>query len=200
MGKVIVPAGKFVAVRGAAVTPGGAGARRGSARTRIATITLVAAALAVGLSVTACSPAQAPFGQSGQSGQGGSGGQSGSGGSGGSTPAGQGGQGGEDPGCQAIASQISSISSQLSATSGNYSAQVPVLQDWYGDLQAAQQDASSGVVAGALGDVASGAENIIVDEQNLMDDPNVGFSQLDSDDSTYQSDVSDLETACGFGG
>jgi hypothetical protein len=197
MGKVIVPAGKFVAVRGAAVTPGGAGARRGSARTRIATITLVAAALAVGLSVTACSPAQAPFGQSGQSG---SGGQSSSGGSGGSTPAGQGGQGGEDPGCQAIASQISSISSQLSATSGNYSAQVPVLQDWYGDLQAAQQDASSGVVAGALGDVASGAENIIVDEQNLMDDPNVGFSQLDSDDSTYQSDVSDLETACGFGG
>ena len=73
-----------------------------------------------------------------------------------------------------------------------------MLHAWYNDLQAAQQEASSGVVAGALGDTASGAENIIVDEQNLMDDPSIGFSQLDSDDSTYQSDVSDLETACGF--
>ncbi len=142
---------------------------------------LVAAALAAGLTVTACSPAYAPAGQ---------------GGSGAVSPAA--GQAGEDPGCQAIVSQVSTITSQLSATSGNYSAQVPVLQAWYNDLQAAQQEAQSGVVAGALGDTASGVANIIVDEQNLMDDPSTGFSQLDSDDSTYQSDVSDLETACGF--
>jgi hypothetical protein len=31
-----------------------------------------------------------------------------------------------------------------------------------------------------------------------MGDPSAGFSQLDSDDSSYQSDVSALETACGF--
>jgi hypothetical protein len=152
---------------------------------------LAAAALTAGLTVTACSPASAPA--SAPVGQGGSGGTSavGQGGSGG-------GQAGEDPGCQAIASQVSTISSQLSATSGNYSAQVPVLQAWYSDLQSAQQEAQGGVVAGALGDTASGVENIIVDEQNLMDDPSIGFNQLDSDDSTYQSDVSDLETACGF--
>jgi hypothetical protein len=124
-------------------------------------------------------------------------------------PAGQGdsgttaapaGQAGQDPGCQTIASQVAAISSQLSATSGNYSAQVPVLQAWSNDLQTAQQEARSGVVAGALGDAASGVENVIVDEQNLMDDSSIGFSQLDSDDSNYQSDVSDLETACGFSG
>jgi hypothetical protein len=145
---------------------------------------LVTAALAGGLTVTACSPSSTPAGQ----------------------PAGQAGpeaaapaaQAGADSGCQAIASQVSTISSQLSATSGNYSAQVPVLQTWYNDLQAAQQEAQNGLVAGALGDTASGVENIIVDEQNLMDDPSTGFSQLDSDDSNYQSDVSDLETACGF--
>jgi len=167
MGKVIVPLA-------------GASAGRSPARTRTASIMLVAAALAAGLTVTACSPASAPVGQ---------------GGPGAASPAGQ---AGEDPGCQAIASQVSTINSQLSATSGNYSAQVPVLQAWYNDLQAAQQEAQSGVVAGALGDTASGVENIIVDEQNLMDDPSIGFSQLDSDDSAYQSDVSILETACGF--
>jgi hypothetical protein len=141
---------------------------------------LVAAALAAGPTVTACSPSSAPAGQ---------------GGPGAAAPVGQ---AGGDSGCQPIASQVAVISRQLSATSGNYSTQVPVLQTWYSDLQAAQQDAQSGVVAGALGDTASGVENIIVDEQNLMDDPSTGFSQLDSDDSTYQSDVSDLETACGF--
>ena len=180
MGKVIVRVGRPVAAASAALTLAGASAGRGLARTRTANIMLVAAALAAGLTVTACSPAYAPVGQ---------------GGSGAASPAGQ---AGEDPGCQATASQDSTISSQLSATSGNYSAQVPVLQAWYSDLQAAQQEAQSGVVAGALGDTASGVENIIVDEQNLMDDPSIGFGQLDSDDSTYQSDVSDLETACGF--
>jgi hypothetical protein len=123
-------------------------------------------------------------------------------------PAGQGGAGaaapavqaGLDPGCQAIASQVSTISSQLSATSGDYSAQVSVLQAWYDDVQAAQQEARGGVAGGVLGDTGSGVENIIVDEQNLMDDPSTGFSQLDSDDSAYQSDISDLETACGFSG
>jgi hypothetical protein len=149
-------------------------------KTRKANIVLVAAALAAGLTVTACSPTSAPVGQSDPPA---------------SAPTGQ---AGEDPGCQAISSQVSTISSQLSATSGNYSAQVPVLQAWYNDLQTAQQEAQSGVVAGALGDTASGVANIIVDEQNLMDDPSIGFSQLDSDDSNYQSDVSNLETACGF--
>jgi hypothetical protein len=148
------------------------------------TTMLVTAALAGGLTVTACSPSSTPAGQ-----------PAGQAGPGAAAPAAQ---AGADSGCQAIASQVSTISSQLSATSGNYSAQVPVLQTWYNDLQAAQQEAQNGLVAGALGDTASGVENIIVDEQNLMDDPSTGFSQLDSDDSNYQSDVSDLETACGF--
>jgi hypothetical protein len=156
------------------------GAGHGPARTRRASIMLVAAALAAGLTVTACSQAPAPAGQSG---------------SGAASPAGHAGQA---PVCQAIASQDSTITSQLAATSGNYNAQVPILEAWYNDLQTAQQEAQSGVVAGALGDTASGVENIIVDEQNLVDDPSIGFSQLDSDESAYQSDVSDLETACGF--
>ena len=191
MGKVIVRIGRLTGAASAALTLAGAGAGRGLARTRTPHIMLAAAALAAGLTVTACSPASAPVGQ------GGSGGTSapGQGGSGGAAPTGQAGQ---DPGCQAIASQVSTISSQLSATSGNYSAQVPVLQAWYNDLQSAQQEAQGGVAAGALGDTASGVENIIVDEQNLMDDPSIGFSQLDSDDSNYQSYVSNLETACGF--
>jgi len=179
MGKVMVRIGGLVAAASAALTLAGISAKRGLATTRRANIMLVTAALAAGLTVTACS-AYAPVGQ---------------GGSGAASPAGQ---AGEDPGCQAIASQASTINSQLSATSGDYSAQVTVLQAWYNDLQAAQQEAQSGVVAGALGDTSSGVENIIVDEQNLMDDPSIGFSQLDSDDSTYRSDVSDLETACGF--
>jgi hypothetical protein len=182
MGKIIVQTGRLVAAASAALTLAGASAGRGLARTRTANIMLVAAALAAGLTVAACSPAPSPASQGGPVA---------------SAPAGQ---AGEDPGCQAIASQISGISSQLSATSGNYSAQVPVLEAWYNDLQAAQRDAQSGVVAGALGDAGSGVEDIIVDEQNLMGDPSVGFSQLDSDDSSYQSDVSDLETACGFSG
>jgi hypothetical protein len=175
----MVRIGRLVAAASAALTLAGISSRRGLATTRKANITLVTAALAAGLTVTACS-AYAPADQSG---------------SGAASPAGQ---VGEDPGCQAIASQVSTINTQLSATSGDYSAQVTVLQAWYNDLQAAQQEAQSGVVAGALGDTSSGVENIIVDEQNLMDDPSIGFSQLDSDDSTYQSDVSDLETACGF--
>jgi hypothetical protein len=183
MGKVIVRIGRI------------AGAGRGLACARTPHIMLAAAALAAGLTVTACSPASSSA--SAPVGQGGSGGTSavGQGGSGGTAPSGQVGQ---DPGCQAIASQVSTISSQLSATSGNYSAQVPVLQAWYNDLQSAQPEAQGGVAAGALGDTASGVENIIVDEQNLMDDPSIGFDQLDSDDSAYQSDVSNLETACGF--
>lgn len=190
MGKVIVRTGGLVAGASAASTHPGASAGRGLARTRTASIMLVAAALAAGLTVTACTPTNAPVGQ-------GAAAPAGQGDAGAAAPAGQG-QAGEDPGCQAVASQDTTISSQLSATSGNYSAQVPVLQAWYNDLQAAQQEAQSGVVAGALGDTASGVENIIVDEQNLMDDPSIGFSQLDSDDSAYQSDVSELETACGF--
>ena len=168
-----------------------------TARTRTASITLVAAALAAGLTVTACSSGLAPVGQAGNSGTSSSAGQAGG------NPAGQAvqdstGQSGVDPGCQAIASQTSGITSQLSATSGDYSAQVPVLQTWYNDLQAAQQESQNGVVAGAIGDTAAGLENVIVDEQDLMDDPSTGFSQLDGDDSSYQSDVSALETACGF--
>ena len=161
---------------------------------------LVAAALTAGLTLTACSSGFAPVGQGGDSGTSSSAGQAGQPGQPGQDSTGQNssGQSGEDPGCQAIASQISGISSQLSATSGNYSAQVPVLQTWYGDLQAAQQESTDGVVAGAIGDTAAGLENVIVDEQNLMDDPSTGFDQLDSDDSSYQSDVSALETACGF--
>jgi hypothetical protein len=159
------------------------------AKTRTATILLAAAALGAGLTVTACQSASLPVAQASQASQ--------------ASQAGQAGQNttdqtGEDPGCQAIASQISSIGNQLSATSGDYSAQVPVLQTWYGDLQAAQQESQSGVVAGAIGDTAAGLEDVIVDEQDLMDDPSTGFSQLDSDDSNYQADVSNLETACGF--
>jgi hypothetical protein len=157
---------------------------------------LVAAALTAGLSLTACSSGFAPVGQGGDAGTSSSAIQAGQD----STGQNSAGQSGEDPGCQALASQISGISSQLSATSGNYSAQVPVLQTWYGDLQAAQQESTDGVVAGAIGDTAAGLENVIVDEQNLMDDPSTGFDQLDSDDSSYQSDVSALETACGFSG
>jgi hypothetical protein len=161
------------------------------AKTRTATILLAAAALGAGLTVTACQSAGLPVAQAGPN----SNGQA--------SQASQAGQNtadqtGEDPGCQAIASQISSIGNQLSATSGDYSAQVPVLQTWYGDLQAAQQESQSGVVAGAIGDTAAGLEDVIVDEQDLMDDPSTGFSQLDSDDSNYQADVSNLETACGF--
>ena len=73
-----------------------------------------------------------------------------------------------------------------------------MLQTWYNDLQAAQQESQNGVAAGAIGDTAAGLENVIADEQNLMDDPSIGFSQLDRDDSSYQSAVSALETACGF--
>jgi hypothetical protein len=164
------------------------------AKTRTASILLAAAALGVGLTVTACQSTSLPVGQSGQN----SNGQTGQTGQAGQAGQDTTDQTGEDPGCQAIASQISSISSQLSATSGNYSAQVPVLQTWYNDLQSAQQESQNGVVAGAIGDTAAGLENVIVDEQNLMDDPSTGFDQLDSDDSNYQADVSNLETACGF--
>src|SRR5271156_4585256 len=110
MGEVIIRVGRPVAAARAALTLAGANAGRGLARTRPANIMLAAAALAAGLTVTACSPSFSPGGQGGQGGQGG--------GQGAASPAGQ---TGGDPGCQAVASQDSTISSQLSATSGNYS-------------------------------------------------------------------------------
>ena len=97
-----------------------------------------------------------------------------------------------------MASQLPTINSQLSAASGNTSAELAVDEAWYNDLQADQQKAQSGVVAGAIGDTASGLEDVIVDEQNLLGDPSIGFSQLDSADSAFQSDVSNLETVCGI--
>ena len=167
------------------------GARRGPVITGVVNRLALAAVLITGLTVTACSAASAPASN---------------GGSGAAAPAGQGnsaaaapaGQSGEDPGCQAIASQASGINSQISADSGNYSAQIQVWQAWYNDLQAARQETQNGTVAGALGDTASGVEKVILDEQNLLDDPNSDFSQLDSDTSAYEADVSILDTACGF--
>src|ERR1700691_2139309 len=102
MGKVIVRTGKLVAADSAASTPVGVGvgARRGLARTRTANIMLVAAALAAGLTVTACQPTNAPASQGG--GQGGAAPAAQGGGQPVAAPAGQGGQGGqagEDPGC-----------------------------------------------------------------------------------------------------
>jgi hypothetical protein len=180
MGKVIVRTGRLVAAASAALTLAGASAGRGLARTRTANMMLVAAALAAGLTVTACQPASAPVGQSGP---------------GAAAPAGQ---AGEDPGCAALASQMPAINSQLSAASGSTSAELAVDETWYSDLQADEQEAQSGVVAGAFGDAAAGLEDVILDQENLLDDPNIGFSQLDSDDSAFQSDVSNLETQCGF--
>lgn len=147
-------------------------ARHSPVRIRTVNILLVAGALAAGLTVTACS----------------------GGGSGAASPAGQAG----DPGCAAYASQAPTINSQLSAASGNTSAELAVDEAWYNDLHADQQKAQSGVVAGAIGDTASGLEDVIADQQNLLDDPSIGFSQLDSDDSAFQSDVSNLETVCGI--
>ena len=97
-----------------------------------------------------------------------------------------------------IASQASGINSQISADSGDLSAQLQVWQAWYNDLQAARQKTQNGTVAGALGDTASGVGKVILDEQNLLDDPNSDFSQLNSDISAYEADVSILDTACGF--
>jgi hypothetical protein len=124
MWKFTVRIGRLVKAGSWAVTFAGGG--RGPARARTVNIMLGAAALAAGLTMAACSPADAPVAQ---------------GGAGTASPAGQAGQAGGDPGCQAMASQISTISRQLSTASGNYSAQVPVLQAWYKDLQAAQQEA-----------------------------------------------------------
>jgi hypothetical protein len=163
-------------------------AGHGLARTRTVNILLVAGALVAGLTVTACQPASAPVGQ---------------GGPGAAAPADPGaaspaGQAGEDPGCAALASQMPAINSQLSAASGSTSAELAVDETWYSDLQADQQEAQSGVVAGAFGDAAAGLEDVIVDQENLLDDPSIGFSQLDSDDSAFQSDASNLDTQCGF--
>jgi len=155
-------------------------AGHGPVRTRTVNILLVAAALVAGLTVTACTSANATPGQ---------------GSPGTAAPAGQ---VGEDPGCAALASQMPSINSQLSAASGSTSAELAVDETWYSDLQADQQEAQSGVVAGAFGDAASGLEDVIVDQENLLDDPSIGFSQLDSDDSAFQSDASNLDTMCGF--
>ena len=84
-----------------------------------------------------------------------------------------------DTGCQAIASQISGIHGQISADSGNLSAQMQVWQAWYNDLQAARQKTQNGTVAGALGDTAAGVEKIILDEQNLLEEASSNFGQLD---------------------
>ena len=159
----------------------------------------LAAVLVTGLTVTACSAASGPAGQSGSA-------AASQGNSAAAAPAGQGnsaaaapaGQSGEDPGCQAIASQISGISGQISADSGNLSAQMQVWQAWYNDLQAARQKTQNGTVAGALGDTAAGVEKIILDEQNLLEEASSNFGQLDSDISAYAGYVSTLETACGF--
>jgi len=151
----------------------------------------LAAVLVTGLTLTACSAASGPASQNGSA----AAAPASQGNSAAAAPAGQ---SGEDPGCQAIASQASGINNQISADSGNYSAQIQVWQAWYNDLQAAQQKTQNGTVAGALGDTASGVEKIILDEQNLLDDPNSDFSPLNSDTSAYAADVGILDTACGF--
>ena len=161
-------------------------AGHGPVRTRRVNILLVAAALVAGLTVTACTSANATPAQG-----------SPGGGAGAAAPAGQ---VSEDPGCAALASQMPSINSQLSAASGSTSAELAVDETWYSDLQADQQEAQSGVVAGAFGDAAAGLEDVIVDQENLLDDPSIGFSQLDSDDSAFQSAASNLDTMCGFSG
>jgi hypothetical protein len=158
--------------------PGAAG--RGPAITGMVNSLAMAAVLATGLTATACSAASAPPSH------------------GDPAVSASAGQGGEDPGCRAIVSQASGITSQLAADSGNYSAQVPVLQTWASDLQAAAQKAQSSVVQGALNDTASVVQEIISDEQNLMDGSTSDDTQLNNDFSSYQAAVSDLETACGL--
>ena len=118
------------------------GARRGPAITGMVNRLALAAVLVTGLTVTACS-ASAPASNGGS----GAAAPAGQGNSGAAAPAGQGnsaaaapaGQSGEDPGCQVIASQASGINSQISADSGDVSAQLQVWQAWYNDLQAARQ-------------------------------------------------------------
>jgi hypothetical protein len=158
--------------------PGGTG--RGPAITGMVNSLALAAVLATGLTVTACSTASAPVNPGGPA----------------ASASAQ--QSGEDPVCTAIASQASSITSQLAADSGNYSAQVPVLQAWEGDLQAAAQKARNSLVQGALQYTASKVEDIVSDEQNLMDGSTSDDTQLNNDFSSYQADVGDLETACGL--
>jgi hypothetical protein len=133
----------------------------------------LAAALTAGLTLTACSSASSPA-------------QSGS-----AHPV------GEDPGCQAILPQFSSLTSQLAADSDSFSAQVPVLQTLDSDLRAAAQKAQSSSVHSALQDMASDLQSVIIDEQNLMDGSTTDDSQLNSDFSSYKTDTGDLESACG---
>ncbi len=167
------------------------GAGRGPSITGMVNSLALAAVLVTGLTLTACSAASGPASNGGSA----AAGPASQGNSAAAAPAGQ---SGEDPACQAIASQDSGISSQISADSGNLSAQMQVWQEWYDDLQAAQQKTQNGTVADALGDTASGVEKIILDEQNLLDEASSNFSLLDSDISAYQDDVSILDTACGF--
>jgi hypothetical protein len=145
----------------------------------------LAAVLAVTASVTACSAASAPASQSAPV----------------ATVASQGSisaAGDEDPGCRAVTSEASGITSQLAADSGNYSAQVPVLQTWESDLKSAAQQSQSAVVQGALNDTASGVQDVIIDEENLMDGSVSDDTQLNDDFSLYKGDLDDVETACGL--
>jgi hypothetical protein len=158
--------------------PGGAG--RGPVMTGMVNSLALATVLATGLTVTACSAVSTPANQ------------------GGPVASASAQQSGEDPGCAAILSQAASITSQLAADSGNYSVQVEVLQTWKDDLQTAAQKAQNSLVQGALGDTASGVQNIIIDEQNLMEGSTSDDTQLNNDFSSYQADVGDLETACGL--
>jgi hypothetical protein len=151
---------------------------RGPAITSMVNRVAVAALLGAGLTVTACSAASAPASL-------------------GATAAAPAQQGTGDSVCTAIASQASSITSQI-ANAGSYSAQVPVWQAWEGDLQAAAQKTQNSLVQGALQDVAAGVQNIISDEQNLMDGSTSDDTQLNDAFSAYQADVGDLETACGL--
>jgi hypothetical protein len=158
--------------------PGGAG--RGPAITGMVNSLALAAVLVTGLTVTACSAVSAPADP------------------GAPVASASAQHSGGDSVCAAIVSQASSITSQIAADSGNYSAQVPVLQTWEGDLQAAAQKAQNSLVQGALRDTASGVQNIIIDEQNLMDGSTSDDTQLNNDFSSYRADVGDLETACGL--
>ena len=154
---------------------------RGPAITSMVNRVAVAALLAAGLTVTACSAASAPASL-------------------GATAAAPAQQGTGDSVCTAIASQGSSITSQIAANTGNYRAQVPVWQAWEGDLRAAAQKTQNSLIQGALQDVAAAVQNIISDEQNLMDGSTSDNTQLNDAFSAYQADVGDLETACGLPG
>jgi hypothetical protein len=176
----LLPGGEWHQPQGPGRSRRSGGTRRGPAITGTATSLALAAALAAALTVTACSAAAAPASQGGPA----------------APTSAQ--QAGEDPGCAAFVSQAPSITSQLGADSGNYSAQVPVLQAWEGDIRAAAQKSQNSLVQGALQDTASQVQAIILDEQNLMDGSTSDDTQLNNDFSSYKADVGDVETACGL--